>query len=489
MNNFVEQIFYHYILTDLELTSKVKPEFFNAKNLQLLFKIAQAHTLKYKVAPSLAQIKDLIKLENKEELISEDVIDVIYSSKNKLNEYSDEWLETSTTNWAKWQNFTISVRNLVAYIKSVEVTEDNVTEIMERAKSVFNSSSILEIDETPGADFFNAACHVQTALDRTTTGYDYIDLCLKGGSWNGSLITFLAPPKAGKSLWLQNLCAKSVINGDDCAYISLELPEPMVMARIGSNLLNIPALEYDKYSNDTAFMKNKLTAFQNSSIKPRGQLWIKSFPPSSMTSNDFEACILKEEERRSTPEKPFKFKKVYLDYLNIMKNWRNPNSENTYMKIKQLAEDVKAVAVNHDWAVITATQTRREAFDASDITVSDVSESVGLNATVDALFAIIADPMMRAQSRYKLKCLLDRVAPMNDTYKMYSIDQTYLRIDELLNDTWHDCEVVYNNVNKIVNNPGTSFNNPPQNNKNENTPNLNVTNPGELINIPGQNLF
>ena len=489
MNSFVEQIFYHFILDDLELTAKVRPEFFNAKNLQVLFGVAQEHVLKYKVAPSLNQIKDLLKLANKNELVTDDTVDIIYSSKNKLNEYSNEWLIDSTTNWAKWQNFTIAIRNLVAYIKSVEVTEDNVSEIMERAKSVFNNSSILEINESTGADFYDAICHKQDDLNRTSVGYNYIDLCLKGGSWAGSLITFMAPPKTGKSLWLQNICAKSVINGDDCAYISLELPEPMVMARIGSNLFNIPSLEYERYSADEEFMKNKIQTFINSSIKPRGQLWIKSFPPSSMTANDLESCLLKEEERRSLPGKPFKFKKIFLDYLNIMKNWRNANSENTYIKIKQIAEDVKAVAVNNGWAILTATQTNRGAFNATDMQVTDISESVGLNATVDAMFGIICDPMMKSKGIYKLKCLLDRVAPMDNTYMMYNTDKVYLRIEENQNDTWHECEMIYNNIPSNNASKNNNFNYSQNNNVQTSQPNMNISNPSTLINIPGQNLF
>lgn len=488
MNNFVEQIFYHYILNDNELALKVKGDFFKAKNLQLLFNIAQDHVSKYKCAPSLEQIKELIKIDGKAEILTDDIVNIIYSSKNKLGEYSEQWLETSVTNWAKWQNFTTSVRNLVAYIKSVEVNEDNVAEIMERAKSSFTNSAILQLDESPGADFFDALCHKQDELQRTPTNYKYIDTCLGGGSWKGSLIVFVADPKAGKSLWLQNLCAKSVINGDDCAYISLELPEPMIINRIGSNLLGIPSLDYERYANDTEFIKTKIQSFVNSGIKPRGSLWIKAFPPSTLTANELENAIRKEEERRSLPGKPFKFKKIYLDYLNIMKNWRNPNSENTYMKIKQLAEDVKAISVANDWAMFTATQTSRGAWGASDMQVTDVAESAGLNATVDAMFGIIADQMMKAQGIYKLKCLLDRVVPMDNTYMMYRNDKNYLRIEEDATDTWHECDYVFKDVTKSYK---TNTQDHPQQNASAGSgataPTLNIDQ--NLMKISGTDLF
>lgn len=446
MNNYTQQILYHYILSRPDLCNKIQATLFDSKELQFLYKIAQPYVLKYKQAPSLSQIKDIMRVENKFDIISEEALDVIYSSKNSLNEYGEDWLENTAINWAKWSNFALSVRNLVAYIKSVQVTEDNVDDIMEHAKSLFNNTSIIEFNETPGSDLYDAIAHKPSKLIRTSIGYDYIDRCLKGGCWEGSLITFMGAPKCGKSLWLQNICAKSVINGNDCAYISLELPEEMIMSRIGSNLFNIPSLQYEQFAEDENYMKQKIRTFLNNGIKPRGNLWVKFFPASTMSVNDMETALLREEERRSTPEKPFKFKMVFVDYINIMKNWRNPNSENMYLKIKQLAEDLKAVGAINKWAIFTATQIKRDAVDGTDMNAADVSESAGLNATVDALFGIIADQMMKAQGIYHLKCILNRVCPMENTYKKYLTDKTYLRIEEDELEPYKECTQMINNL-------------------------------------------
>lgn len=486
MNNFTEQILFHYILSNIELTNKIRADFFTNKNLQVLYKYARQHVIKYKEAPTESQIKDLLKIDGKEELISPEIINIIYSTKNSLNEYSSEWLETTTISWAKWQNFTLALRNMVAYVKNVDVNEDNVAEIMERAKSSFNNSAILEIDELTGSDFYNCSAHKQSTLDRTPTGYKFIDDCLDGGSWNGSLIVLVGDPKAGKSLWLQNICAQSILNGDDCAYVTLELPEPMIMQRIGSNLFNIPALDYKYVSEDENLMKQKIQMFINGGLKPRGQLWVKSFPTSTMTANDLEACLLKEEERRSTPEKPFKFKKVFVDYLNIMKNWRNPNSENTYLKIKNIAEDTKAIAINNNWAIFTATQTNRSAFGASDMNVTDISESVGLNATVDAMFGIIADQIMKAQGVYNLKSLLNRVKDTANTGKKFILDRTYLRITEDPNTQVFEFN---STINKVVNGKPLFQNNISNNgniNNNQNQPQMDSS---SLIKIGGNGMF
>lgn len=475
MNNYVQQILFHYILSRPDLCSKIKYNFFDSKELQFLYQVAQPYVLKYREAPTVSQLKDILKVENKDEVISFDIVDTIYLTKNNLGEYGDDWLENTTINWAKWSNFTISVRNLVAYVKGAQVTEDNVDSIMEHAKSLFNSDAIIEFNESPGSDLYDAFAHKPSKLIRSSVGYNYIDKCLKGGCWEGSLIVFMGAPKSGKSLWLQNLCAKSIVAGNDCAYISLELPEEMIMSRIGSNLFNIPSLQYEQFAEDETYMKQKITSFLNDGIKPRGNLWVKFFPASTMSTADLENCLLREEERRSTPEKPFKFKMVFIDYINIMKNWRNPNSENTYLKIKNLAEDLKAVGAVNKWAIFTATQTKRDAADATDMNVADTSESYGLNATVDAMFGIIADPMMKAQGVYHLKCLLDRVCPMENTYKKYINDKTYLRISEDELEPYKECNQMFNvvagnnnnnnkNRNTIVNvkNPTNTNNNAPQ---------------------------
>lgn len=100
------------------------------------------------------------------------------------------------------------------------------------------------------------------------------------------------------------------------------------------------------------------------------------------------------------------------------------------MKIKQLAEDVKAIGIKHNWSMITATQTTRSQYDTTDMLASQVSESTGLGATVDAMFGIIADSFMKARGEYYLKCLYDRVAPEDNKRKRFINDKMFLRISE-----------------------------------------------------------
>lgn len=434
MNQYIQTIFYHFILSDPGLTLKFDPSYFDAKNLQLCFKLAKEYVVKYHTAPTAAQLKELVQLENLSEELSSDVIDIIYSAKEKINEYTEDWLFDNATSWAQWKNFIASLRNTLSYVKlnENEVSVENVKEIMEHAKSMFNKSCILEFeeDEGNGSDFWDALSHKQRKLIRSSSGYPFIDLCLKGGWFPGCLVCFVGAPKSGKSLWLQNLCAASVKKGENNAYISLELPEEMIHSRIGANMFSIPALDYEKYTEDTVAFSEKLFNYKKQCLVPPGALIVKSFPTSTMSVLDLEAWLLAKEEELSTETKKFKFKNVFVDYINIMKNYRNPNTENTYMKIKQLAEDLKAVGIKHDWAMITATQTTRSQYDTADMLTSQVSESVGLGATVDAMFGIISTTIMKATGEYYLKCMYDRVAPEDNKRKRFTLDKMYLRIAE-----------------------------------------------------------
>lgn len=482
INQYIQNIFYHYILSDPSLTLKMEPSFFDSKNLQICFQYAKEYVIKYHSAPTAAQLKELLQISGKEDLVSPDIIDVIYSAQNSVKEYTPDWLYDNSTSWAQWKNFINSLRNVLAYVKLNQdnVSTENVKEIMEHAKGMFNKDAIISFDDNgnTGSDFWDATSHKRIQLKRSSTGYNFIDICLDGGYFPGCLICLVGAPKSGKSLWMQNLCAASVKHGENNAYISLELPEEMIHNRIGANMFNIPSADYSSFADNEVAMKEKITAFKKGCLIPPGQLIVKSFPTSTLSVIELESYLLSKEEELSSETVKFKFKNVFVDYINIMKNYRNPNSENTYMKIKQLAEDLKAMGIKNSWAIITATQTTRSQYDTNDMSGAQVSESVGLGATVDAMFGIIADSLMKAQGKYYLKCLYDRVAPEDNKRKLFDLDKTYLRItenaeapiEEVINSlsgpnnasggTYHN--MYYNKVN-TASSPQVQYNNQQQN--------------------------
>ncbi|MCK9446229.1 hypothetical protein M0Q50_04990 [bacterium] len=354
INQYQEQIFYHFILSNPIFLSVAKPEFFTNVNVRELYEIAKQHALKYKEAPSKEQMIQLVQIKGLGEKFSDDIINSLYNTKQLLSEYGDEWLENNVGPWIKLRNLDNVMRKAIAYMKTTSVTVENASEVVENVRSMLTSETIIEFTFNLGKNFFDAKSHLQTRLAKSSSGYNYIDLCTKGGYWNGCLIVLFGMPKSGKTMWLCNLAAKSILAGNNTAYITLELQEELVNMRIGSNLLNVPLDDYEKFTEDQDLLKQKLTHLRQSSIKEMGQLHVKEFGSSTASSVDICNYLKKAEEILG-----YKFKNVFIDYLNIMKNWRNPNSENTYLKIKQISEDVRAMGQENAWSIISVTQTNR----------------------------------------------------------------------------------------------------------------------------------
>lgn len=155
------------------------------------------------------------------------------------------------------------------------------------------------------------------------------------------------------SIFLANDAVNFVRRGHNVSVISAEMSGHKFVKRIGANALNIPMSEYGKKAKDKNFIKRRLETLSDGLLPP-GQLFIKHVPTSQFSVLDIEAYLKELEE-----VKGIKLHVVVIDYINILSNYRNPNSDNTYMKVKQIAEDLRAMAIRNDWLIITATQINR----------------------------------------------------------------------------------------------------------------------------------
>ena len=441
ITSYQEQIFYHYILGNPIFLNTAKQDFFTNAVVRELFEIAKAHSLKYKEAPSKDQMVQLIQIKGLGEKYSNDVIEGLYNAKQLLGQYDNSWLENNVGPWIQVRNLDIVMRKAIAYMKTTKVTAENASEVVEIIRHMLSSETAIDFTFNMGKNFFDPTSHLQTRLARTSTGYDYIDLCTKGGYWKGMLMVLFGMPKSGKSMWLCNMAAKSVMEGYNTAYITLELQEELVNMRIGSNLLTVPLDTYEEFTHDQTLLKQKLNNLKQRSIKPLGELHVKEFPTSTASANDIGAYLRKTQELLG-----YKFDNIFIDYLNIMKNWRNPNSENTYLKVKQISEDVRAMGQENNWAIISVTQTNRSGWEGNDLSITSVAESAGLLHTVDILFGIVTNAEMKARGEYFLKCLANRVAGYENTRKRYTIEWKYARIEEDRNSRIDDMEFYINQV-------------------------------------------
>lgn len=440
LSSYQEQVFFHYILNNQLFLNVTKSDFFSNEILRELFDVGKEHALKYKNPPSKDQLIQLLKIKGLGEKYSQEIIDGLYNSKQLLEEYDKEWLENNIGPWIQVRNMDNVLRKTIAYMKTTKVTAENASEVVEKVRHMLSSETVIDFSFNIGSDFFDPTSHLQQRLARSSSGYEYIDLCLKGGYWKGSLIAFLSGPKAGKSMWLGNMALKSVQLGQNTAYITFELQEELVNMRIGSNLFTIPLDSYEEWAKDQNQLKNKIQQVKQGTLIKPGVFHVKEFGASTCSANDLRTYLKKAEEVLG-----IKFDNIFVDYINIMKNWRNPNTENTYMKIKQIAEDLRAMAMEEKWAIITATQTNRGGWETSDLNITNISESGALLHTVDVLFGIITNAEMKARGEYFLKCLANRVSGYENTKKRYTIDWKYARIEEDKQSPIQDMDFIINN--------------------------------------------
>ncbi len=394
----LEKYFYHWTLQNPSLLPKIKKGFYSSNEYEVLTKLSDEFFNKYTSVPTKEQIDEIIKLRSID--LNRDKLDAIYDV--DLTQYEHGWLQQQTQSWIEWKTFDHSIMELLNFVKTVKVNTDNVHDVVEQGKRLILDRNNITFDFQEGLDFFNPEHHKQRIITGQSTGYQFLDNCLGGGWSPKQLVVLIGAPKKGKTWWMVNLYGNAILNGINAAYISLEVEDRKLLKRVGSNLLRIPYNKYTDLSQDENFMKEKLKNFSSEHLKV-GKSAIKEYPASCATVTDIENYVRKMEEIKGE-----KFFLVFVDYINIISNWRNPNSENTYMKIKQLSEDLRAMAQRNEWCVVTATQTNRGAMDSSDMFVSDVAESAGLLHTVDAMFGIIQDEMMAQSKEYYLKALLLR---------------------------------------------------------------------------------
>ena len=423
VSTHLEKIFYHYLLSRKELVDVVTNRFFENEDIKKIYDITKEFVDKYSTLPSKTQLIELTKVKGVQEELPETKIDSLFDV--KLKEYDEEWLQQTAESWIEYKNLDISVLDLIAYLKTTKVTVDNVKDVVQSAKNIITERNNIQFGFDEGLDFFDPESHLQPTTDTFSSGFPYIDLVLGGGFYSKALFCFIGEMKIGKSIWLANIAANSVRLGYNTAVLSLEMRDRKLVKRLGANLLNINMREYAQAAEDKVMMKKRLGQVGYDSLQVPGKLYVKEFPTSSAGVPDIERYLQKMEE-----SKGIKFKVIILDYINILKNWRNPNSENMYMKIKQIAEDLRAMAMRNDWAIVTATQINRSGFGSTDLNATNISESAALGHTVDAMFGIIQDEIMHANREYILKLIANRDDGYKNSRRKFLINYDYMRIME-----------------------------------------------------------
>jgi replicative DNA helicase len=261
--------------------------------------------------------------------------------------------------------------------------------------------------------------------DKIEFDLEYFNKITKGGIPNKTLNIALAGTGVGKSLFMCHVASSVLLQGRNVLYITLEMAEERIAERIDANLLNVPIQQLVDLPRQ--MFENKVT---NLAKKTQGTLIIKEYPTASAHSGHFKALL-----NELALKKSFRPDIIFIDYLNICASSRYKTnlSVNSYSYIKAIAEELRGLAVEFNVPIVSATQTTRSGFGSSDVELTDTSESFGLPATADLMFALISTEELEGLNQIMVKQLKNRY---NDPtiYKRFivGIDRAKMRL--------YDCE-------------------------------------------------
>jgi archaellum biogenesis ATPase FlaH len=261
--------------------------------------------------------------------------------------------------------------------------------------------------------------------DKIEFDLEYFNKITKGGLPNKTLNIALAGTGVGKSLFMCHMASSVLLQGRNVLYITLEMAEERIAERIDANLLNVPI--QDIVDLPKQMFENKVT---NLAKKTQGTLIIKEYPTASAHSGHFKSLL-----NELALKKSFRPDIIFIDYLNICASsrYRGNSNINSYTFVKAIAEELRGLAVEFNVPIVSATQTTRSGFGSSDVELTDTSESFGLPATADLMFALISTEELEGLGQILVKQLKNRYNdPTIHKRFVVGIDRAKMRL--------YDCE-------------------------------------------------
>ena len=250
---------------------------------------------------------------------------------------------------------------------------------------------------------------------------DIFNKITKGGLPTKTLNIALAGTGVGKSLFMCHVAGSCLSQGQNVLYITMEMAEERIAERIDANLLNIDLNELQTMTK--VDYERKFKVLQN---KAHGKLIIKEYPTASASSLHFRALLSELHLKKN-----FVPDIIFIDYLNICASARIKagGSVNSYTYIKSIAEELRGLAVEHNVPIVSATQTTRSGFSNSDVGLEDTSESFGLPATADFMFALITTEELQQLNQIMVKQLKNRYSdPNNNKRFVVGVDRSKMRL-------------------------------------------------------------
>ena len=425
MNNInIEQTIIRNVICNEEYMRKVLPflkvEYFQDIH-KLLFKEIGIYVAKYNKLPTMESFKIEIDQSDKfnEQQYSQ-AIDVLPDLFNR-DVVDDKWLLDTTEKWCQDRAVYNAVMESITIIdgKHKKLTKNAIPEVLQDALAVSFDTNIghdyIE-DVESRYDFY----HMQE--ERIEFDLEYFNRITKGGIPNKTLNIALAGTGVGKSLFMCHVAASALTQGRNVLYITLEMAEERIAERIDANLLNIPIDQLENLSKPLLTGK-----VQDMAVKTNGKLIIKEYPTAQANASHFRALLNELKLKKSfVPEI------IFIDYLNICASSRMKGmggAINSYSYIKAIAEEIRGLAVEFDVPIFSATQTNRSGYTSSDPGLEDTSESFGLPATADLMFALVSSEELDGLNQIMVKQLKNRYNDPNKHKRfVLGVDRSKMRL-------------------------------------------------------------
>lgn len=424
------------LLTNEEFTRRVIPylkkEYFEDDH-RVVFDTVLQYVGKYNKIPT----GEALKIELGESNLPNDKYQqaaVLINDVTTPEPVDNDWLLEKTEKWCQDRAVFLSIMKSIEIIDGKsEMTANAIPEILSEALSV-------NFDQDIGHDYINNSddrfefYHKEEA--RLPFDLDLFNKITKGGLPNKTLNIALAGTGVGKSLFMCHVGAAALTQGKNVLYITMEMAEERIAERIDANLMNMPIDQLDKLDKNT--FDNKIA---NIAKKTIGKLIVKEYPTGSAHTGHFRA-LLKELKLK----KGFEPDIIFIDYLNICASARMKGlggSVNTYSLIKSIAEEIRGLAVEFDVPIVSATQTTRSGYGNTDVGLEDTSESFGLPATADLMFALISNEELEGLGQIMVKQLKNRYNdPTSNKRFVIGVDRARMRLydveasaQDLINDS------------------------------------------------------
>ena len=423
----VEFLILRNLLYNEEYVRKVLPfiksEYFEDYNQKVVFEEILNFVEKYN--KTLTQEVLCIETEKRQDINDssfQEITKLISSLQNTPSEFN--WLIDTTEKWCRDRAIYLALMESIQLADGKDEAKgrDAIPDILSDALAV-------SFDSNVGHDYLNdyeeryESYHRKE--DKIPFDLEYFDKITKGGLPNKTLNIALAGTGVGKSLFMCHVASSVLLQGKNVLYITLEMAEEKIAERIDANLLNVNIQDITDLPK--TMFDDKVT---NLAQKTQGTLIIKEYPTASAHSGHFKALL-----QELALKKSFRPDIIFIDYLNICSSsrYKAGSNVNSYSFIKAIAEELRGLAVEANLPIVSATQTTRSGFASSDVDLTDTSESFGLPATADLMFALISTEDLEPLNQIMIKQLKNRYndPTMNKRF-VVGIDRAKMRL--------YDCE-------------------------------------------------